>query len=64
MKPKTIVVLEHCINVGIVRGIERAHKHVDNPTQEQIAGAVASAIWDELYDWFNFPVQEDSPEIE
>lgn len=54
MTPKLLPLLELCIETGAVRGVSRAHKHLDNPSREAIAQAVASAIWEELHEWFDF----------
>lgn len=54
MKPKFLKVLEQCIETGIELGWNRAHKHTDTPTKEQIKTAMGNAITDELYEWFDF----------
>lgn len=60
MKPKTIPVLDQCIETGIQLGWQRAHKHQDNPTELQIHTEIYQAIWSELDEWFDF--QEDRHE--
>lgn len=58
MKPKTLPVLEQCIEIGIELGFRRAFKYSDAPNDEQIKAALATAIIDQFYEWFDFPVQE------
>jgi hypothetical protein len=53
MTPKFDKALETCITTGVDRGYSRAHKHIDNPTEQQIKHAIESAIWDEIYEWFD-----------
>lgn len=52
---KTYVVLERAIEEGYKRGWMRAHKHVDNPSVEQIEDAVVGAIMGEICEIFTFP---------
>ena len=54
MKPKTLPVLEMCIETGTTVGWNRAFKHNDNPSEDVIRQAIASAIMHELYEWFDF----------
>lgn len=54
MKPKTLPVLEMCIETGTAVGWNRAFKHNDNPSEDVIRQAIASAIMHELYEWFDF----------
>lgn len=53
MKPKLIPVLEMCIEVGLSRGWDKAHKHEDNPSQERIQDEQALAVANEIYEWFD-----------
>jgi hypothetical protein len=54
MKPKILPVLEMCIETGTTVGWNKAFKHNDNPSEEIIRQAIASAIMHELYEWFDF----------
>ena len=54
MKPKILPVLEMCIETGTTVGWNKAFKHNDNPSEEVIRQAIASAIMHELYEWFSF----------
>lgn len=53
MKPKTSVVLEHCIETGLRLGYTRAFKHTDNPDEYTIIGKQHDAIMEEIYQWFD-----------
>lgn len=54
MKARTFPVLDQCIETGIRLGWNRAHKHTDTPTPENVQQAISAAIWNELYEWFEF----------
>ena len=54
MKPKFFPVLEQCIDQGITLGYNRAHKHVDNPSQEIIEHEIYQAVMNEIFEWFDF----------
>lgn len=53
MKPKFDVVLNHCIEVGVSRGLQRSTKHTDEPTEAQQVDIITGCIWDEIYEWFD-----------
>lgn len=59
MKPKFIPVLEMCIDSGIRLGYSRAHKHTDEPDEELIKEKIQEAIWNEIYEWFDFEELKD-----
>lgn len=54
MKPKIRKILEDCIEVGVVHGLEKAHKHTDNPTRPLITESIENAIWLEIDEHFDF----------
>lgn len=54
MKPKLFPLLEQCIENGLKCGYNRAHKHIDNPTDDQIFDQQHSAIMGEIWEWFDF----------
>jgi len=58
MKAKEIAVLEKCIENGILYGWNRAHKHTDEPTEDQIKYVMRDAIMHEVYEWFEFDENE------
>jgi len=59
MRPKIRPLLEMCINEGVLRGYRRAHKHVENPTEESICEHIEEQIMSSLYDYFNFPNDDE-----
>jgi hypothetical protein len=54
MKAKTREILEECIETGVIHGLERAHKHTDNPTRPLITESIENAIWYEIDQKFTF----------
>ena len=54
MRPKIYFLLERAIEEGIVRGYNRAHKHVDDPTQEQMVDNILDAVMGEIVEVFDF----------
>ena len=52
MRAKEYRVLEQAVETGALLGVRRAHKHNDNPTEEQIAEAVKTAVLMEICEWF------------
>ena len=54
MKVKTIKVLEDCLERGIDYGYNRAYKHNDNPSAEDIKNHIFDAIIMEVYEYFDF----------
>lgn len=54
MTPKTLPLLEQCIETGIALGWSRAHKHTDTPTEQSIKQQMMDAIMLELHTWFDF----------
>ena len=54
MKPKLIPLIDRCIENGAARGWRIAHKHNENPTEESVKESIREAIWNELYEAFEF----------
>lgn len=54
MKPRFSAVLEMCIDNGLRLGYNRAFKYDDTPTEEQIFNKQRGAIFEEIYEWFEF----------
>ena len=54
MKPKIRVILEMAIEEGVRRGYNRAHKHVENPTENAIMERIEDAVMGEIYEYFSF----------
>jgi hypothetical protein len=57
MKPRFKQVLDTAIEESVARGVRRAYKYVDNPTQEQIIASVEEAVNSSLWEWFD--MEED-----
>jgi hypothetical protein len=55
MKPKFDIVFSDCLERGIRRGYKRAHKYVENPTEESFLDHIETAIMEELHEYFEFP---------
>jgi hypothetical protein len=58
MKPKEWRVLEMAVSDGALRGVRRAYKHNEEPTEEQIAESVSTCVLGEISEWFDFEEQE------
>jgi hypothetical protein len=54
MKPKTRVILEMAIEQGVRRGWQRAHKHVENPTEGAIIDQIEDCVMSQIYEYFTF----------
>ena len=54
MKPKMRVILEMAIEQGVQRGYHRAHKHVENPTEEAICMSIEDCVMSQIYEYFTF----------
>lgn len=53
MTPKILPLLERCIEDGLTRGWNRAHKHTDEPSEERILEEQFNAIMGEIWEWFD-----------
>lgn len=54
MKPRIHAILGDAIERGIEAGMRRAYKHTDTPTQDQIMDKIHAAIWENIYQVFEF----------
>jgi hypothetical protein len=54
MKPRMHVILDMAIEEGVNRGWHRAHKHVENPSEESIKDTIADCVMSAITDYFNF----------
>ena len=52
MKPRFRVVLEMAIEEGVRFGYRRAHKHVENPSDDAISDCIVTEIFNSLDTWF------------
>jgi len=54
MKVKTLVILERAIEEGVCRGYRRAHKHIENPTEESICDHIEMCVMEQIHEYFDF----------
>jgi len=59
MRAKIRPILEECIELGIVRGLEKAHKHTDEPTHAHIWEQIEIEIWSYIDERFEFEIEFD-----
>jgi hypothetical protein len=57
MTPNSYKLIQRCVEDGIKLGINRAHKHIEKPTAEQLTNAIEQAVMHEIYEWFDFEVR-------
>jgi hypothetical protein len=48
------VILDMAIEEGVKRGWHRAHKHVENPSEESIVDTISDCVMSAITDYFNF----------
>jgi hypothetical protein len=58
MKPKFRVILEQAIEEGVRRGYSRAHKHVENPTEDAIIEKIEDCVMSAIYEYFTFDEED------
>ncbi len=46
------------IEEGVQRGWRLAHKHVDNPTEENIKEKIEDAVMSQIYEYFTFDEED------
>ena len=54
MRAKEYQLVEVAVEIGLQVGWNRAHKHVDSPTEDAILAAQQNAILNELCEKFEF----------
>ena len=60
MKPDTYKLIQMCVEAGVTRGLRRAYKHNDEPTDEQIHYAIKQEVMLEICEWFKFDQKEEA----
>lgn len=60
MKPNFHKVLEMALEEGVRFGYNRAHKHVENPSEGVIIDNVVEGVMNSLYEWFDFEENYES----
>ena len=59
MRVNKRVLLERCIEDGLRDGWRRAHKHVDQPTENGMRESMWDAIWLHIDEYFLFETTDD-----
>jgi hypothetical protein len=59
MKPKFYNVLEMAIEEGVRYGYNRAHKHLENPSENVIIDSIVENVMNSINDWFDFEENND-----
>lgn len=54
MQPKSYVILQRAVEEGVEYGWNRAHKYVDQPTENALREAVAEAVMSAICEVFSF----------
>ena len=54
MKPNFRKVLEMALEEGVRYGYNRAHKHIENPSEGAIIDSIVEQVMSSLYEWFDF----------
>lgn len=54
MKANTYKVLARAVEEGVLVGWNRAHKHTDNPTDDQIKFQLIESVLNEICEWMDF----------
>jgi hypothetical protein len=52
------MLLERCIEDGIMMGMSRAYKHTDTPDDQKIKESIHEAVMQEIGEWFFFDTYE------
>ncbi len=58
MKPKEYRVLEMAVVEGVGYGYNRAFKHVDSPSPEEIKDQIIQAVLNSVCEWFDMEENE------
>jgi hypothetical protein len=58
MKPDLYKIIEMAVNSGVVIGYNKAHKHNDDPDEDQIIDAIENAVMMQICEWFRFEERE------
>lgn len=54
MRPKTYPIFARAVSEGIALGWQRAHKHTENPTEDQIKDSIEQNVLNEVCEVFDF----------
>jgi hypothetical protein len=59
MRARTRTILERCIDDGLHRGLVRAHKYHEEPSQAFIIQMIAAEVWNEIDENFEFASEHE-----
>ena len=54
MKPKIYNIISEAIEVGISAGYRKAHKHVDEPSDQHVIDSIHDSIMNQICEYFDF----------
>lgn len=54
IKVNAYAVMQECVESGIRYGWRRAHKHTDNPTEEQVQDSIEAEVMNAILEKFHF----------
>jgi hypothetical protein len=54
MVAKEYNVMQMAVSTGVEYGYNRAHKHNDSPSDDEIKEAICKAVMDDICEWFVF----------
>lgn len=63
LKPKTWAILQQAVEEGVRYGYNRAHKHVDLPTEDEICTEIEKAVLNSISEWFEVVEYPDQQQI-
>jgi hypothetical protein len=53
LRPRLTPILLHAVGEGVRYGYNRAFKHNDNPTEQQVIDAIEDAVILSIHEWFD-----------
>ena len=54
MKAKTYQLIQECVENGVQLGFNRAHKHTDTPSNDELQNKIIDSVMLEICEWFTF----------
>jgi hypothetical protein len=54
MKAKTYQLIQECVENGVQLGFNRAHKHTDTPSDDELQNKIIDSVMLEICEWFTF----------
>jgi hypothetical protein len=54
MKAKTYQLIQECVENGVQLGYNRAHKHTDTPSGQELQNKIIDSVMLEICEWFTF----------